>query len=99
MFPDIASTFQPRLPALPAEKNLQREQCPQRIPVVVGASVVLGYQLVDRSTDEVLLDSSVGRAQARADVAAEVLAKPAVERHAEAALRPAQDLGRDDVGN
>src|SRR3954462_2395802 len=98
MFPDIASTFRGHLPALAAKKNLQREQCPQRIAVVMGTSVMLRYQLVDRGAGEVLLDAGVGRAEGRPDIAAEVFPEPAVERHAESAFRAGQDLRRDDVG-
>src|SRR3954449_8281724 len=99
MFPDIASTFPRHLPALAAEKNLQCEKSPQGVAVVVRPDVVLGYQLVHRATDEVLLDTGVGRAEGRADVAAQVFAEPAVERHPEPALRAVQDLRRHDVGD
>src|SRR3954453_3387538 len=99
MFPDIASTFPRRLPALAAEENLQCEQSPQGIAVVVRPDVVLGYQLVHRATDEVLLDTGVRRAEGRADVAAQVFAEPAVERHAKPSLRPVQDLRREHVGD
>src|SRR4051794_6598661 len=99
MFPDIASTFQGPLPALAAEKNLQREQSPQGIAVLVRPSVVLGYQPVDRRAYEVLLDAGIRGAEGRADVWAQVLAEPAVERHAKPALRAVQDLRRNDVGD
>ena len=46
---------------------------------------------------KVLLHSRVAGAERRVHVAREVLAKPAVERHAEALLRPVEDLGRQEV--
>src|SRR4051812_13011363 len=86
-----------RLPTLAAQEHLERQQRPQRVAVVAHTAVVLGEDAIDGRGIEMLLDPRVARSERRADVATQVLAKPAVQRHAEAALGTVEDLIRHQV--
>src|SRR5215216_3132388 len=86
-------------PSLAPQEHLKGEQRPQRFAMVAGAGVMVGDQLIHRSSHQVLLDPRVGGSEGRADVAPQILAEPAVERYAEAPLRALEDLLRHDVGH
>src|SRR2546423_12664745 len=81
-----------RLPALAPEEDLEREQGPESVSVVACARLVLGEHCVECLGNEVLLHARVGSAERGGDVVTQVLAEPAIERHAETALGAIENL-------
>ena len=77
-----------RSPPLAAQEDLERQQGPERVPVVAAPGA--GARRASRSTASATRCSltRASRAERGCHVVAQVLAEPAVERHAEAALRP-----------
>jgi hypothetical protein len=65
--------------------------------VVARPAVVLGKDVIDRRPLQVGLDARVGGPERRCDVLTQILAKPAIQRDAEAALGPVEDVVGDEV--
>src|SRR3954453_4006031 len=80
------------LPALAPQEHLERQKCPQRMPVVASTCAVLREQRVDGGGGKMLLYAGVRSTEVGGDIGREVLAEPAVQRDAEPALAPLDDL-------
>ena len=66
---------------------------------MVSTSTVFANQAIDLFAGEMLLHPRGAGTQGRAHVAAQVISKPAVERHTEAALTSCQHLATPAMGH
>src|SRR3954454_1692917 len=65
------------LPTVAPEKDLQRQQCPERVSVRAGARPVFGQQPVQRLTVEATADARP-RAEHRLRIRLQIVSKPAI---------------------